>query len=157
MLYRRVRLQALADSPDAFVRTLAEEGARSDEEWAARLAFDPATDLPLVAEVNGEPAGLAWGKIGVTSPDTAHLFQMWVAPAHRGLGIGRMLVDTVVSWAARAGVRHIELGVTWGDTPAVRLYSRAGFEPIGEPAPLRPGSTLLAQTMRLVITRETSG
>lgn len=81
----------------------------------------------------------------------AHLYQMWVAPAHRGRGIGRELLDAVIEWARAAGARAVELGVTCGNTPASRLYARAGFVPASDPGPLRPGSTLLAQPMRLVI------
>jgi hypothetical protein len=59
--YRDLRLRALADSPDAFGSTLAEEQDRSDAEWSRRLASgaDSRSNLPLVAEVRGEPIGLA--------------------------------------------------------------------------------------------------
>jgi len=93
--------------------------------------------------------GLAWGRIDDSSPDTAHVYQMWVAPGHRRLGAGRMLLDAVIAWATAANVRWVALGVACGDTPAMRLYSRAGFRPVGEPSSIRPGSALLAQPMRL--------
>jgi GNAT superfamily N-acetyltransferase len=147
--YRDLRLRSLEDSPDAFGRTLSEERARPDEHWSSRLASVSAADLPLVAEVNGEPVGLAWGRIEPSTPDTAHLYQMWVAPNHRGLGAGQLLLGAVIRWATAARVGWIALGVTCGDTAAMRLYARAGFRPVGEPAPLRPGSSLLAQSMRL--------
>src|SRR5262245_50792262 len=64
-VYRDLRLRALADSPDAFGSTLAEETDRPDAEWARRLASgaDSETNLPVVAEVQGGPIGLAWGRI----------------------------------------------------------------------------------------------
>ena len=63
--YKDLRLRALADSPDAFGSTLAAEQDRTDAEWSSRLASGAGSglDLPLVAEVDGEPAGLAWGRI----------------------------------------------------------------------------------------------
>ncbi len=149
--YRSLRLQSVEESPDAFGRTLAEEQQRPDAEWAARLASDPRYDLPLLAEINGQGAGLAWGRIDASAPDSAHIYQMWVAPGHRGIGTGRMLLEEVIRWAAAAGVRRVDLGVTCGDTHATRLYARAGFEPVGDAAPLRPGSLLLAQPMRLAL------
>jgi GNAT superfamily N-acetyltransferase len=150
-IYKDLRLRALADSPDAFVRTLAEEQHRSDAEWSSRLASgsDPHWDLPLLAVVNRKPIGLAWGRIERSNPDVANLYQMWVAPTHRRLGAGRMLLETVIAWARARNVSYLELGVTCGDSPAARLYARAGFDPVGEPEPLRPGSELLAQSMRL--------
>jgi GNAT superfamily N-acetyltransferase len=151
--YRDLRLRALADSPDAFGSTLAEETGRLDTEWARRLASsaDSRVNLPLVAEVRGEPIGLAWGRIDTSAPDVATLYQMWVAPSHRGVGAGQMLLEAVIAWARARNASSLDLGVTCGDSPARRLYERAGFKPMGEPQPLRPGSTLLAQSMRLAL------
>jgi GNAT superfamily N-acetyltransferase len=151
--YRDLRLRALADSPDAFGGTLADEKGRSDAEWSRRLASgdDSRAILPLVAEVCGEPIGLAWGRIDTSNPDVAALYQMWVAPSHRGLGAGQMLLEAVIAWARVRNASYLDLGVTCGDRPARRLYECAGFKPIGEPQPLRPGSTLLVQPMRLVL------
>jgi ribosomal protein S18 acetylase RimI-like enzyme len=154
-VYKDLRLRALAESPDAFGSTLAEETGRLDAEWARRLAsgVDSPMNLPLVAEVGGEPIGLAWGRIDTSGPDRAALYQMWVAPSHRGVRAGQMLLEAVIAWARARKASSLDLGVTCGDSPARRLYERAGFTPIGEPQPLRPGSKLLAQAMRLALTR----
>lgn len=148
--YRDLRLAALADSPDAFGRTLAEEQERTD--WSARLGSAGDLDLPLTAEVDGRAAGLAWGKIFPEEPRKAHVFQMWVAPAERGHGIGRALLNAIVVWAQDRGAEQVELGVTAGDTPALRLYERAGFRRTGQEEALRPGSKLTAQILRLELT-----
>lgn len=152
-LYRDVRLRALADSPDAFGSTLGAEAGRPDAEWAWRLASgaDVRVSLPLVAELGGALVGLAWGRIDASTPDVAALYQMWVAPTHRGRGVGQKLLETVIAWATAQNAAFLELGVTCGDSPARRLYERAGFKPLGEPQPLRSGSTLLAQLMRLAL------
>jgi GNAT superfamily N-acetyltransferase len=151
--YKDLRLRALAESPDAFGSTLAREQDRSDLEWSRRLASNDgsAWDHPLVAEVDGVPAGLAWGRIEVSNPGQADLYQMWVVPDYRGLGAGRRLLEAVIAWARSKGVACLDLGVTFRDSPAMRLYRSAGFEPLGEPAPLRPGSDLLCQSMRLAL------
>jgi len=148
--YKDLRLRALADSPDAFGSTLAREQYLSDADWSGRLAGGANSwDLPLVAEVDGEPIGLAWGRIEKSNPDVANLYQMWVAPSYRRLGAGKMLLDAVIAWARAKNASYLELGVTCGDSPARRLYSRAGFEPVGQPQLFRPGSELLGQMMRL--------
>ena len=149
--YRDLRLRALGDSPDAFRSTREADRQRSDAYWAERLSSGAASgwDLPLVAEEGGDLVGLAWGRIDPVAPGTVHLVQMWVAPESRGLGCGSMLLDAVVTWARDAEARSVILSVTCGDKPAKRLYFRAGFRPFGEPEPLRPGSTLLSQRMRL--------
>lgn len=149
--YRELRLRALADSPDAFARTLDEESELPDTHWMARLAAEtvPRWDAPFVAERGSELVGLAWGRIDPPGAEVAHLYQMWVDAGSRKLGVGAMLLDSVVRWAASAGARYLVLGVTCGDTPARRLYARAGFEPVGGPGLLRDGSALLGQTMQL--------
>ena len=152
-VYRDLRLRALTDSPDAFGSTLAEEAARPDAEWSRRLASDAdsLTNLALVAEMQGEPIGLAWGRIDPSNPNVAVLYQMWVAPSRRGVGAGQMLLEAVIAWATLRKASFLHLGVTCGNSPARRFYERAGFQPIGEPQPLRPESKLLAQSMRLTL------
>ncbi|HXV47216.1 MAG TPA: GNAT family N-acetyltransferase, partial [Candidatus Binatia bacterium] len=107
--YRDLRLAALADSPDAFGGTLAEEERRSNTEWSSRLAsgVESNRDFPLVAEMGNEPIGLAWGRIERSTPDVAHLYQMWVAPNYRGLGAGTKLLDRVIAWARAANLSYL--------------------------------------------------
>jgi ribosomal protein S18 acetylase RimI-like enzyme len=147
-LYRWLRIRALADSPDAFASTLERELAFPESWWRERLVVGESADRPLLAEVGGQPVGLAWGRIAAERRETAHLYQMWVDPAFRACGAGDRLVAGVVDWARRCGAREVLLGVTRGNSPANRLYRRAGFVPIGE-EPLRPGSPLLVDNMRL--------
>jgi GNAT superfamily N-acetyltransferase len=153
--YRDIRLRALRDSPNAFGSTLEYEQARSDDDWSTRLA-DGATspwNLPLTAERENELVGLAWGRIDPAEPETAYVFQMWVAPRCRGLGLGARLLDALLKWARETGAQSVRLGVTCGDSPARRLYARAGFVPAGDPKPLRPGADVFGQPMRLELRR----
>lgn len=151
--HRVARLRALADSPDAFGSTLAQAQERAPEAWAARLAEAAVSgkDYPLIAEIDGEPAGLAWAMVSGSDPVLVELFQVWVAPEARGRGIAAALLQEVTRWARTTGAAAIQLDVTCGDTAAVRLYRRAGFQEIGAPAPFREGSALLSQVMRLAL------
>ena len=74
-----------------------------------------------------------------------------VAPEHRSKGIGAFLLDAVLAWVRSTSAKELRLRVTSGDTPAVRLYRRAGFVDRGEPEPLRAGATLLSQPMYLAL------
>lgn len=156
--YRELRLRSLADSPDAFGRTLAEEGTRPDDEWAERLrsGCESGTDLPLLAEVDSLPVGLAWGRFSnPANRRQASLFQMWVDPRFRRRGVGRTLLDAVIGWARDSGADYLMLGVTC-DTPAMRMYEKRGFTPVGERNVLRQGSPLFGQPMQLRL-REGAG
>jgi ribosomal protein S18 acetylase RimI-like enzyme len=148
--YRDLRLSALQDSPDAFGSTYADAVVYPDSVWRSRLhQISSEFDCPLVAERGGRCVGLAWGRIEASHRDVAHLFQMWVAPDHRGLGISRKLLDSVISWAVAQDAASLVLAVTCGDTPASRLYESAGFEAFGKPEPLRAGSAVEVQPMKL--------
>ena len=151
--YRALRLRSLAESPDAFYSTLDAESARTPEEWAARLATAAVSgkDCPLVAELDGKPAGLVWAKMDGVNPALVHLYQMWVAPECRGRGVARGLLDTALGWARERNARFVELEVTRGNSAAARLYERAGFRAVNAPVPMRPGSGLMLQPMRLVL------
>jgi GNAT superfamily N-acetyltransferase len=152
--YRELRLNALAESPDAFGSTFEREAARSDDEWQYRLGEGTTSgrDLPLLAAVDDTPTGLAWARIDRDQPFVAHLFQVWVVPERRGHGVGRLLVDAAVAWARSVGAREMRLAVTVGESAAAHLYHRIGFIDEGEPQPLRPGSALQSQPMRLALT-----
>lgn len=151
--WRAIRLRSLADSPDAFGSMLAEEQARPADAWAARLAAAAVSgrDRPLVAEAGGSPVGLLWAKRDAADASVVNLFQVWVAPEWRGRGVGASLLHEAIRWARSTGALAVQLGVASGDTPAMRLYARAGFRPVGAPEPLRPGSVLLSQAMRLAL------
>jgi GNAT superfamily N-acetyltransferase len=150
-IYKDLRLTALTESPDAFGSTLAREVQRSDADWASRLAsgVNSSWDFPVMAEIDSQPIGLAWGRIEQSNPAVADLYQVWVRPNYRCLGAGQMLLEAVKAWAVDKQVDFLELGLTCGDSPAMRLYLRAGFEPVGQPEPIRPGAELLGQHMRL--------
>jgi ribosomal protein S18 acetylase RimI-like enzyme len=150
-LYRTLRLAALAESPDAFGSTFAHESARTDDEWATRLSqgASSAHQLPLLGEVDSEPAGLAWVRLNdEAGENAAHVYQMWVAPNHRRRGVGRALLDAAVDWARSVGASALVLHVTSGNSEAARLYEAAGFAPTGSEQPLRPGSELRSRGMR---------
>jgi GNAT superfamily N-acetyltransferase len=152
-VYRQTRLRSLADSPDAFGSTLEEEQALPWETWMARLAAAAWSDRnhPLIAESAGMVAGLLWAKADPADPALVNIYQMWVAPESRRIGVAAALMGEAITWARGRNARLVELGVTCGDGAAARLYRRLGFRDTGAPEPLRAGTPLLAQTMRLVI------
>ena len=52
-----------------------------------------------------------------------------VLPSYRGRGIGSRLLDELISQLAATGVHDLVLGVLPGNTAAIRLYQRYGFQP----------------------------
>ena len=152
-VYRAIRLRALADAPDAFGSTLAAEEALAPESWAARLARSTTSgiDRALAADINGALVGLAWAKVDADDAAIVNLFQMWVAPEARGQGVAGALLGEAVRWATQRGAQALQLGVACTNIPALRLYEGAGFVEAGVREPMRPGSDLMEQRMRLVL------
>ena len=58
---------------------------------------------------------------------TAHLQELYVAPARRGQGIGRALLGAAMETAREQGAAHMDLGTSTDDTAARALYESCGF------------------------------
>jgi putative acetyltransferase len=86
----------------------------------------------LLALVEGAPAGCCAFR---PLPDSDHanaceMKRLFVRPAYRGLGIGRLLVDQTLLHAQQAGYNAMLLD-TLSDMEAARaLYAEAGFEEV---------------------------
>jgi ribosomal-protein-alanine N-acetyltransferase len=54
-----------------------------------------------------------------------------VAPRARRAGVGRALIDAVVTWAVEIGAPSIRLNVADNNVDASGLYEASGFSPTG--------------------------
>lgn len=63
--------------------------------------------------------------------DEAELCNIAVLPARRGGGIGALLIDTAVDFCSRKSIRLLHLEVRENNAPAIALYRRKGFCPVG--------------------------
>jgi RimJ/RimL family protein N-acetyltransferase len=138
-LYRRLRLAALEDSPDAFTTSYESALSRTDESWVmqadeAAIGEDRAI---FIAHFDGATAGLAALYRSPDEPDHGELIQMWVAPDFRGKHLAVALVETAVEWARRSRFKAIKASVTNGNARAASLYKKCGFIPSG-PGPSAP-------------------
>ncbi|MET8049510.1 GNAT family N-acetyltransferase [Streptosporangium sp. NPDC005286] len=131
--FRDVRLAALADAPEAFSSSLGREQAYDEARWRAGML--PERGVKAVAVVEGRVAGVAGGWVPEDRGGAVEVYGMWVDPAARGAGVGALLVEEVVAWAAEHGHRRVELWVVDGNDGAARLYRRLGFEATGESEP----------------------
>jgi GNAT superfamily N-acetyltransferase len=128
-LVKALRLASLADSPDAFLSTLADEEAMSNAAWRARLASNAAglETAGFLALVGGEARGLVVGVRREDRADSVNLNALWVAPDARGLGAGRALVDAVCRWAQQIGRTRVTLAVVEKNDAATAFYRACGF------------------------------
>lgn len=108
--------------------------------WSEKSFSDAVADANavfLVAEehvVNSceDEADIVVGYIGMyLSPPEGDISNVAVAEVFRGGGIGGALVAAMQGQAERSGIDRIYLEVRCSNTPAIRLYKKAGFEEIG--------------------------
>ena len=108
--------------------------ARTEKSYSAFLGsqLDEPNIVILVAERDGELLGYTYA--GVEGNDymalrgpAGVLYDIVVDPAHRGQGIGRMLLDATLDALKARGVPRVVLSTAEGNTTAQHLFARAGF------------------------------
>lgn len=142
-LLRAIRLEALADTPDAFSTTFEEASAYQERRWRS-MADEPSSFL---AEVGGEVVGMVRGGRNDQHPGTHWLYGMYVTPSQRGGAAARALVDAVASWALAEGATELYLHVGAGVARARAFYEKTGFTPTGERFAVRGDRSLELRTM----------
>ncbi|GGK82453.1 GNAT family N-acetyltransferase [Mangrovihabitans endophyticus] len=130
---RALRLEMLADSPLAFLETLAQAAARPHEDFRRRVTQASAGGglAQFVADPGGPLIGHAGGTVLPEEPGVTVVFAVYITPAHRGTGVLAELVETVAAWSREHGRTELMLEVVVGNDRAVRAYERLGFTDTG--------------------------
>jgi putative acetyltransferase len=115
--------------------------------------LDPSVTF-CVARLDGELVAI--GALKHLAAGHAELKSMHTAAAARGRGIGRAMVDHLVTLAAARGheVVSLETGSMEAFAPARALYAAAGFVPCGPFGSYRASVNSTFMTRRLVDRRE---
>lgn len=94
--------------------------------------LDKPNIIVLVAELGGEVAGYTYA--GVEGSDymslrgpAGVLYDIVVDPAHRGQGVGRVLLDATLEALEGKGAPRVVLSTAERNESAQRLFARAGF------------------------------
>lgn len=109
---------------DEFREALGDQDVTGEGRQARGYYADGAV---LVAQVGSDVVGCVayqpWGE------GRARMKRMYVLPARRGTGVGRLLAEAIVDAARRDGYRTMVLDTTEAMGAATALYRRLGFEP----------------------------
>ncbi|MBB3155606.1 ribosomal protein S18 acetylase RimI-like enzyme [Paenibacillus endophyticus] len=134
ILYQALRLNALKCNPEAFGSTYEREADFSLEIVIERLK--PGGDKFVLGafDDNGSLVGIV-SFVRENSQKTAHkgnVYGMYVAPEQRGQGLGKLLMNELISRASDCeGLEHINLTVISGNDYAKKLYQSLGFKVYG--------------------------
>ena len=101
--------------------------AVAQQHWHQRIVDGIASPCAYATLVQDGQA-VAWG-LAVLERGAAGLYDVVVAPEHRGQGLGRALVQGLVRWAAAQGALRVDLQVRGGNVVAEQLYASLGFVP----------------------------
>lgn len=130
---RQLRLEALVETPESFGSSYEEEHTLTLED--IRSWITPQDDGAMFGLfVDGTLAGI----VGVgrqrklKTRHKAHIWSMYVAPAQRRRGLGRLLMHAAITHAqTMRGIRQVQLSVTANNTAAATLYASLGFSEYG--------------------------
>jgi ribosomal-protein-alanine N-acetyltransferase len=98
-----------------------------NSQQALEIALSQAA-LATMAWHDERPAGY---QIATTSRHAAHLARLGVEPSLQGKGLGRMLVEDLLSWLARREIPILTVNTQVDNRPALHLYRKLGFREIG--------------------------
>lgn len=101
--------------------------AQAQQHWHQRIVDGIAAPCAY-ATLAQDGQAVAWG-LAVLERGAVGLYDVVVAPEHRGQGLGRALVQGLVRWAAAQGALRVDLQVRGGNTVAEQLYASLGFVP----------------------------
>jgi len=83
----------------------------------------------LVGTIDDVVVGLAVGRIDdVGEAGLGVIDACYVEPAARGVGVGRSLLDALVSWFSSTSCRAVDAGALPGDRRTKNFFEAAGFK-----------------------------
>lgn len=140
----RIRLEALEADPFAFSKSAEEHRATPVDAIALRFRDAPQTTINLGAFENGALIGTVtfMRETGLKERHKGRIYAVYVSSAHRGKGVGRALIATLLDQATQdASLEQILLSVASPQAAAEHLYRSFGFEIYGtEPNALKVGT-----------------
>lgn len=130
---RRLRLDALVETPESFGSSYEEEHTLTLDDIKGWVT--PQDDSAMFGVFVGDALV---GIIGVGRQrklkmrHKAHIWSVYVAPEQRGQGLGRLLLQAAIAHArTMRGIRQVQLSVTSNNTSAAALYAGLGFVEYG--------------------------
>jgi ribosomal protein S18 acetylase RimI-like enzyme len=127
-----LRLRALKDNPEAFAATYEEYLRNGKEQFIQRI--HPKEDAFYLGAFESGLVGMVYFRRdeGSKSHHKGHILSMYVQPESRGLGIGKALLQVVITEANRlSGLEQLHLMVVTTNDAARALYRSMGFEIYG--------------------------
>ncbi len=86
----------------------------------------------IVAEINNEIVSCGYARIenakeALQHTNFGYLGFMYTAPAHRGKGINKSIINELIAWCKAKDINEIRLHVYQENEAAIKAYEKVGF------------------------------
>ncbi len=130
---------ALDGMEESVLASVSEEEARRSEDWMdffrglVSVHFEGAgmRNFLLILENEEDSAGMLWLGVGAdqfTGEDCGYVLGIQVEPAHRGRGLGGMMLRWAEGWFQEEGLKYMSINVSPRNVHAKELYESLGFQ-----------------------------
>lgn len=160
--FRQLRLEALRESPLAFLERYDESAKAPDEFWIDRVeraatGSDRAQFAAFTQAGDGADCRMIAKATCFLEEEmgrrSVYLVGVYTTPSARGSGVSAQVLRALIDWAqANLSPDVIRLHVTEGNDRALAFYQRMGFVVTGETVPYPPDPRLaeLEMVMKMV-------
>ena len=97
-----------------------------DDEFDPKIYIDNPNETAFIAMLDGQRVGSV--RVGRRWNKNAFIDDLVVDKAHRGRGVGTMLMDAAVNWGKENGYHGISLETQDNNLLACRFYLKYGFK-----------------------------
>ena len=101
------------------------------EQWSAAMFWNELANGHHYVAAFEEEALVGYGGLAVTGPSEAWVNNIAVRRDRQRLGIGRLLLESLLEHARSRGARSVLLEVAADNKPAQNLYDAYGFAVVG--------------------------
>lgn len=130
-----IRIRSMAEGDLSHVQRV--DAASFDPLWQNSLeTLRRAFSQSLLATVAETEAGIAGYQLSTGSGQRAHLARLAVHPALQGRGVGRALLNDLLSKLVNNGIYRLSVNTQSDNVASLRLYQRMGFIRTGEQYPV---------------------
>lgn len=134
-LYKDIRLKSLQNEPQAYLSSYARSSTELDEKWRERLELAQEGKRQWLSFVKAgeEIVGMAGAWITEEESETAEIISVYLAQKYRGQGIGKRLMEHLISTIKQnSDIKRLTLEVNSTQPSAVKLYESCGFRVTGK-------------------------
>ncbi|MFC4224552.1 GNAT family N-acetyltransferase [Lysinibacter cavernae] len=134
---RELRLEMLADTPTAYIESLAQSLAFIDEEWVFRAQRNESPHcVGLAAADSATGRWVATMSAYIDNGGLAQLVTVYISPGYRGAGLAEWMLEHIFDWVrTSSAATEMNLFVHEQNARAIGFYERVGFATTGRAQP----------------------